>query len=181
MKKIVAVFGSARLAPETDLYRACYDIGAALARSGYITMTGGYDGIMAAASQGASEAGGEVYGITVEMLEAIGESRVNQWVTHEVNFPNLRERISHMIDHGIAYIVMPGGIGTLQEFVEVWQLMRLGDIPKKPIMLYGNFWDTTLETMLHSAFVSERDMRFLQHVYNPQDVLNHLATWYREE
>lgn len=181
MHNIVVVFGSARLSPESDLYRACYDIGAALARGGYITMTGGHHGIMAAASQGAAEAGGFVHGITVQGLEAVGESRVNQWVDHEVNYPNLRERISHMIDHGIAYIVMPGGIGTLQEFVEVWQMMRLGDIPRKPIMIYGDFWDTILESMLHSAYVSERDMRYLHRVNQPQDVMDVLATWYRKE
>src|SRR5215213_1776620 len=109
MSKTVAVFGSARVQPNTDEYEECYQVGRALARAEYITLTGGYSGVMEAASRGASEAGGVVHGATVESLERIGESRLNQWVGREYRYPTLRERINHLIDKSDAYVVMNGG------------------------------------------------------------------------
>jgi uncharacterized protein (TIGR00730 family) len=181
MSKTVAVFGSARVLPNTEVYEECYQVGRALARAGYITLTGGYSGVMEAASRGAAEAGGEVHGATVESLERIGESRLNKWVGREYRYPTLRERINHLIDKSDGYVVMNGGVGTLQEFVEVWQLMRLGDIPRKPLFIYGNFWNPVIRDMLAGGYTDEEDMSFLLLVETPQGVVDALAAWFSKE
>jgi uncharacterized protein (TIGR00730 family) len=181
MSKTIAVFGSARIVPDTGDYEECYQVGRALARAGYITLTGGYSGVMEAASRGAAEAGGEVHGATVETLERIGESRLNKWVGREYRYPTLRERINHLIDKSDGYVVMVGGIGTLQEFVEVWQLMRLGDIPRKPLFIYGDFWKPIIRDMLASGYTDAEDMAFLIEVETAQGIVDGLAAWFSKE
>lgn len=181
MSQIIAVFGSARPKEGSETYHMSYQVGRALAESNYITMTGGFAGVMEAASRGAAEAGGEAYGITVESLGLIGESQTNQWVTKEIRYPNLRERIQHLVHEAHAYVVMPGGIGTLQELVEVWQYMRLGDIPKKPLLIYGSFWSALIEQMLEEAFVNERDLGYVCKVDSPDAMIETLQTWFRKD
>ncbi|MCA9913080.1 MAG: LOG family protein [Anaerolineae bacterium] len=178
---IIAVFGSARVQPDDPVYMQSYEVGAALARAGYIVMTGGYAGLMAAASQGAAEAGGVVHGITVEKLEAIGESIPNQWLTEEFRYPNLRQRLDHLIDTADAYVTMPGGMGTAQEFIEVWQLMRLGDIAKHPLITYGDFWTPFIEQLLQSAYVSQRDVAYITNVQTTEDLTANLAEWFSKK
>lgn len=181
MKKIVAVFGSARVQPDSDVYVQSYEIGKALAQAGYVTMTGGYAGVMEAASRGANEANGEVQGITVESLEYIGESRVNQWVREEIRYATLPERVRHLVDKADAYIVMPGGLGTIQELVEVWQGMRLGDVPHRPLILYGNFWHPLIENLLGGGYISERDLRYVIETAKPKGIINALEDWFTRE
>jgi predicted Rossmann-fold nucleotide-binding protein len=76
---------------------------------------------------------------------------------------------------------MPGGIGTLQELVEVWQYMRLGDIPKKPLLIYGSFWSALIEQMLEEAFVNERDLGYVCKVDSPDAMIETLQTWFRKD
>ena len=181
MKKIIAVFGSARIHPNDAVYQQSYDIGRALALAGYITMTGGYNGVMEATSKGAQEAGGDVQGITVTSLEYIGESRTNQWVTEEIRYETLPERVKHLVDTADAYITMPGGIGTAQEIIEVWQQMRLGDLPEKPLYIYGDFWQPMIQNMLKDKYVNELDMHLLTQVNTPQEIIEALAIAFDEE
>lgn len=181
MAKIVAVFGSARVQVDSDMYTISYEVGKALAQAGYVIMTGGYAGVMEATSRGANEANGDVIGVTVDSLEYIGESRVNQWVTEEIRYPTLPERVRHLVDKADAYVVMPGGLGTTQELVEVWQGMRLGDVPERPLILYGDFWNAMIESMLQDAYVSERDMQHIIITYNTDDTVNALKNGFSQE
>jgi uncharacterized protein (TIGR00730 family) len=181
MSRIIAVFGSARPKEGDETYQMSYEVGSALAEASYITMTGGFAGVMEAASRGAKEAGGEAYGITVESLGLIGESQTNQWVTKEIRYPNFRERLQHLVNEAHAYVVMPGGIGTLQELIEVWQYMRIGDIPKKPILIYGDFWNGVIEQMLRKAFVGEKDTAYIRKVDSPEAMIDTLQSWFSED
>lgn len=181
MKKIVAVFGSARVLAESEVYEDSYQVGRALARAGYITMTGGYGGVMEAASRGAAEANGEVHGITVASLEYIGESRLNQWVGKEYRYSTLLERVKHLAQTADAYVAMPGGVGTAQELVEVWQLMRLGDLPEKPLFVFGEFWNPMIQSMLDNDFIDERDTKFIIEVDNAQAIIDAMTAWFDEE
>lgn len=181
MTKIIAVFGSARVQPDDDVYQQSYALGRALAHAGYITMTGGYAGVMEAASKGAKEADGQAQGITVASLEYIGESRTNQWVTEEIRYATLPERVKHLVDTADAYIVMPGGIGTAQEIIEVWQQMRLGDLPEKPLFIYGNFWKPMIQMMLDDAYINERDMRYIIEANNADSIIDALRIAFNEE
>jgi uncharacterized protein (TIGR00730 family) len=177
MSKVVAVFGSARLAAQDPLYEATRELGSMLAKHGYTVSTGGYDGVMAAASQGAHEAGGPVIGVTVTRLELQYERVPNQWITQEIRYETLRERLTHLVIHSDAYVIMPGGVGTLQEIAEVWQMFRLNEIPHRPFILYGRFWHPMFETMLQSGFVSTRDWESVYTVETPDEVIDILAHW----
>lgn len=177
MSKLVAVFGSARPDVTDPLYETTRALGYSLAKHGHTVVTGGYDGIMAAASQGASEAGGPVVGVTVTALELQYERVPNQWITQEIRYDTLRERLTHLVVHSDAYVIMPGGVGTLQEISEVWQMFRLNEIPLRPLILYGRFWQPMFETMLQSGFVSTKDWESVYTVETPDDVLNVLAHW----
>lgn len=181
MSQIVAVFGSARTNDGSEIYQMAYQVGRALAGANYITMTGGFGGVMEAASRGAVEAGGESHGITVESLGLVGETTTNQWVTKEICFSHLRDRIQHLVNAADAYVVMPGGIGTLQEFVEVWQFMRLGDIPRKPLLVYGEFWNGIIERMLEKGFVNGKDTGYVTNVGSPEALIATLQAWFSED
>lgn len=181
MSRIISVFGSARPKEGNETYQMSYEVGRALAEANFITMTGGFAGVMEAASRGAKEAGGEAYGITVESLGLIGELQVNQWVTKEVRYPHIRERIQHLVNESDAYVVMPGGIGTLQELIEVWQYMRLGDIPKKPILIYGDFWNVIIEQMLGKTFIDEKETIYIQQVDTLDAMIEALQSWFSED
>lgn len=178
---IIAVFGSARVQQDDPVYAQTMEVGAALAQAGYIVMTGGYAGVMEAASRGAAEVGGIVHGVTVDQLEAIGESVPNQWLTQEFRYPNLRARLDHLIDKADAYVTMPGGVGTAQEFIEVWQLMRLGDIAVHPLYTYGAFWTPFIDQLFQSAYVSQRDLDFITNVSSADELIAGLAEWFARE
>ena len=181
MTKIVAVFGSARVQPDNEVYKQSYAIGQALAEAGFITMTGGYAGVMEAASKGAIEAKGEAYGVTVASLEYIGESVVNPYVTKEIRYDTLHQRIAYIVDAADAYVVMPGGLGTGQELIEVWQGIRLGDLPEKPIIIYGNFWQPMIDIMLDGAYISPRDMQHIEIAHNAADTVSSIKNWFNKE
>lgn len=180
MSKLVAVFGSARLETHDPLYEATRALGSTLAKQGYGVMTGGYAGIMGAASQGAYEAGGEVVGVTVTALELQYERSPNPWLTQEIRYPTMRERLHHLVVHADAYVIMPGGVGTLQEIAEVWQMFRLNEIPLRPLILYGRFWHPMFETMLQSGFVSVHDWESVYTAETPEEVTSILAHWKTE-
>lgn len=172
--RVIAVFGSARVDPGDEVYEASAEVGQALARAGYTVMTGGYEGVMAAASRGAAEADGHVIGVTVRALELVRESRVNAWVHEEVKYDTLRERLHHLVDQADGYIVMPGGVGTLQELAEVWQLMRLRKAHHRPLICYGDFWLQLLEDLVASRYVGLEEKQFVDFVENTDEMLDSL-------
>jgi uncharacterized protein (TIGR00730 family) len=174
-------FGSARPKEGDETYQMSYEVGRALAEANFITMSGGFAGVMEAVSRGAAENGGEAYGITVESLGLIGESVANQWITKEVRYPNIRDRIQHLINEADAYVVMPGGIGTMQELVEVWQFMRIGDIPKRPILIYSDFWNGVIEQMQEKDFVNGKDTAYIIQVDTTVTLIEALNKWFKKE
>jgi uncharacterized protein (TIGR00730 family) len=180
MPPIVAVFGSARIENDDPIYADSEAVGRALGLAGYTVMTGGYDGVMDAASKGANQAGAHVIGVTVRDLEAYRETTVNQWVKEEVKYDTLRQRLHHLIDNADAYVVMPGGIGTLQEIIEVWQLMRIGHLERKPILCYGDFWHKLLNDMMVSPFVGKTDNELLEFVHDTDALLARLALFFAD-
>ncbi len=126
--KIISVFGSASPLPGSQAYQDAYAVGRLLAEAGYGVMTGGYAGTMAGASQGTSEAGGHVIGVTSAQIEAYRNIPPNQWVQEEVRQNLLRDRVLYLVMNNDGMIVLPGGIGTLSEMALAWSLMQVGDI-----------------------------------------------------
>jgi uncharacterized protein (TIGR00730 family) len=136
--KIVTIFGTGGARPGDSTFTLAYEMGTLLARAGFAIANGGYGGTMLAAAKGAAEAGGEVIGVT---CSAFKSSRANEHTTREIVTGSLDERLDTLIRLGQAYIVLPGGTGTLLELAKVWELKNKGFIEAdKPIILIGGFW-----------------------------------------
>lgn len=135
----VSVFGSARTPRTHPLYAQGVAVGAALARSGYATITGGGPGLMEAANKGAAEAGGVSLGLGIELPF---EEKLNRYVTLGINFRYFFVRKVMFLKYAQGFIVMPGGFGTLDELFEALTLVQTGKVTSFPIVLFGSdHWD----------------------------------------
>ena len=135
---IITIVGTGRAKPGDEIFTLAYEIGALLARADYTIANGGYGGTMLASAQGASQAGGEVIGVT---CSAFKSSKANEYITREVVTQSLDERLEKLVELGQAYVVLPGGTGTLLELAKVWELKNKGFLDvDRPIILVGRFW-----------------------------------------
>ncbi len=142
----VTVFGGSRPKPGEPAYQEALELGKLLGEAGYSVLTGGYIGTMEAVSQGASEAGGHVIGVTCEEIENWRRVGRNPWVQEEIRFPSLRERVLALIENCDAALALPGGAGTLAEISMMWNHLITAAIPPKPLILIGPGWKTTFDT-----------------------------------
>ncbi len=146
----VAIFGGAAAQPGESVYEETRRLGALLGRNDHTVLTGGYSGVMQAASQGCSEAGGHVIGITCAQIEKHRGAKANKWVAEENRFESLRERMYALIDSCDAAVVMPGGVGTMCELMVMWNEMILsGDTPR-PLIAVGAEWTATMAQFIDS-------------------------------
>jgi len=135
----VTVFGSARFKPAHPYYQLARAAGAELARAGFATLTGGGPGIMEAANRGAHETGGASYGLNILLPH---EQSANPYVDKSVAFRYFFTRKVCLVKYSCAFIVMPGGLGTLDELFEAATLIQCRKIGPFPIILMGaKFWD----------------------------------------
>jgi uncharacterized protein (TIGR00730 family) len=142
-EKIVSIFGTGRAGPGDSVCELAEEIGRLLSQAGFTIVNGGYGGTMLAAAKGAAEAGGEIIGVT---CSAFKSSRANKYVTREIVTGSLDERLDTLVKLGQAYIVLPGGTGTLLELAKVWELKNKGFLKaEKPIILLGGFWKPLVE------------------------------------
>lgn len=143
--KIITVFGTGKAQPEDSVFELAQDLGRLLAENGFTIANGGYGGTMLAAGKGAAEAGGKVIGVT---CRAFQRGKANEYVTEEVQTDTLAERLAKLIELGDAFLVLPGGTGTLLELADVWEHKNKG-FPNadKPIILVGAFWEPLLRMM----------------------------------
>jgi uncharacterized protein (TIGR00730 family) len=134
----VSVFGSARLPADSPYCTLSHELGARLARAGLAVIAGGGPGIMAAANQGAFEAGGTSIGLNIRLP---AEQKDNPYQTIDLTFEYFYSRKATFFMHSTAYIALPGGFGTLDELFEALTLIQTGKIPAGPIILMGSeFW-----------------------------------------
>jgi uncharacterized protein (TIGR00730 family) len=135
----VTVFGSARFPEGHEYYELTREVGRELARAGFVTITGGGPGLMEAANRGAHEAGGRSYGLSIVLPH---EQRTNPYLDASVEFEYFFVRKVMLVKYSCAYIVMPGGLGTLDEMFEAATLIQCGKIGPFPLLLLGTrFWD----------------------------------------
>jgi uncharacterized protein (TIGR00730 family) len=134
----VTVFGSARFKPSHVYYKLARAVGGELARAGFATLTGGGPGIMEAANRGAHEAGGTSYGLNIILPH---EQCENPYVDRSIEFHYFFTRKVMLVKYSCAFIVMPGGLGTLDELFEAATLVQCLKIGPFPIILMGaKFW-----------------------------------------
>ena len=179
--KTIAVFGSAQVQAGSVDYVAAERIGRDLARSGYAVMSGGYLGVMEAVSKGAQAAGGYVIGVTTDQIGQPFNIRPNGYLDEIVNFADLRDRLQYMVLRADGYLAMPGGIGTLHEIAETWELMRIGGIPQRPIVCYGPLWADLIGKLNASIYLSGGYQGMINFASASDEVLEHLAAAWRGE
>lgn len=169
----VSVFGSARTSREHPMYAEAVRLGAALAQAGYATITGGGPGIMEAANRGASEAGGVSVGLGIELPFEVG---LNKHVNLGINFRYFFVRKVMFLKYAQGFVVMPGGMGTLDELFEALTLVQTGKITSFPIILFGrDYWqglvDWLRQRMLADGYISEPDADLLHIVDDVEEAV----------
>ncbi len=166
----VTVFGSARFQEDDPYYALAREVGQALARAGFTVMTGGGPGIMEAANRGAREAGGRSLGCNIELP---AEQKPNPYLDKMVEFQHFYVRKVMLVKYSYAFVVMPGGFGTLDELFEVLVLIQTGKIKDFPVVLLGSeFWRPLLEqlrkTLLGHQTVDAKDLELFQLSDSPE-------------
>jgi uncharacterized protein (TIGR00730 family) len=138
LPRAVSVFGSARTPREHPHYKAGVAIGAALAEAGYAVITGGGPGAMEAANRGASEAGGLSVGLGIELPF---EQDLNEWVDVGIAFRYFFVRKTMFVKYAQAFVILPGGFGTLDELFEALTLVQTRKVTRFPVILFGSeYW-----------------------------------------
>jgi uncharacterized protein (TIGR00730 family) len=171
--KAVSVFGSARSRPGTPEYELGVEIARGLAEAGYAVITGGGPGIMEAANKGASMAGGVSVGLGIELPL---ESGLNDYVNVGVEFRYFFVRKTVFVKYSQAFVVLPGGYGTMDELFEALTLVATGKITRFPIVLVGSdYWSGMLswlrETMLADGKIHPEELDLLQVTDDPEEVV----------
>jgi len=175
----VAVFGSARTPPDDPEYRAAQETGALLARAGYSVITGGGPGIMEAANRGAFEAGGTSVGCNIELPH---EQKSNEYLTLSLKFKYFFVRKMMFVKYSDAFIIFPGGFGTLDELFEALTLIQTRKIHNFPVVLFGSeYWQEMLNwlrgPMLAEGKIVEEDFRRLHVTDSPSEVVEIVKTY----
>jgi uncharacterized protein (TIGR00730 family) len=169
----VSVFGSARSKPGTPEYELADEIASALVKAGYAIITGGGPGIMEAANKGAAEASGVSVGLGIELPL---ESGLNDYVNVGVEFRYFFVRKTVFIKYSQAFVVLPGGFGTMDELFEALTLVATGKITKFPIVLVGStYWSGLLDwlkaTMLADGKIGADELALLHIADTPAEVV----------
>lgn len=145
IKPSITIFGSARFAEDHRYYKAARKFGALISEMGFATMTGGGPGIMEAANRGAFENGGESIGCNIQLPF---EQKPNQYLTRTITFEHFFVRKVLLVKYSYAFIIMPGGFGTMDELFETLTLIQTKTITGFPVVLYGtDFFKPLLEYM----------------------------------
>jgi uncharacterized protein (TIGR00730 family) len=154
LPKAVSVFGSARTKPGTTDYELGERLGSALARAGYAVITGGGPGVMAAANKGATEAGGLSVGLGIELPF---EQRLNEWVDVGIDFRYFFARKTMFVKYARAFVVLPGGFGTMDELFEALTLVQTRKVTRFPVVLMGSwYWQGLLDWMRHTMYAEAK-------------------------
>jgi uncharacterized protein (TIGR00730 family) len=170
----VSIFGSARTKPDSEEYVLAERIGEALARAGYTVITGGGPGIMEAANRGAGSTGGVSVGLGIELPF---EQSLNDYVDIGIEFRYFFVRKTMFVKYSQAFVVLPGGFGTLDELFEAITLVQTGKITRFPIVLVGSdFWSGLLDwvknQMLPAGKISHEDLELVHVTDDPDEVVD---------
>ncbi len=169
----VSIFGSTRIKPGDEVYQKAEQIGKLLAENGFAVITGGGPGAMEAANKGAISAGGKSIGLNIELPL---EQKPNPYTNITLNFRYFFVRKVMFVKYAVAYIILPGGFGTMDELLESITLIQTKKIKPFPVILVGsNYWKGFLEwikeVVLKEGKISSADLDILQVIDEPGEII----------
>ncbi|MDD5729753.1 MAG: TIGR00730 family Rossman fold protein [Candidatus Omnitrophica bacterium] len=181
--KAVTIFGSSRLPPDNKYYKLGEEVAYLLAKEGFAIITGSGPGMMEAANKGAKRAKGHSVGLNIHLPS---EQKPNPYVDTLVEFDYFFVRKVMFVKYAKAFVIMPGGYGTLDEFTEAINLIQTERIPKFPVILFGKeYWKGMLEwfcdTVLADGCISKKDLDIFKVTDSPKEVVNIIKKFYRKK
>lgn len=178
LEPAISVFGSARTHPGEPDYEHAREVGRRLAEAGFVVITGGGPGAMEAANRGAKEAGGHSVGLGIELAH---EQGLNDWVDLGIDFRYFFVRKIMFVKYSQGFVVVPGGMGTLDELFEAITLVQTGKVTAFPVVLLGrDFWTPLLDwirdTLVTRGMIAEDDVDLLQLADTPEEAVELVLT-----
>jgi len=169
----VSVFGSTRIEPGDEVYQKAERIGQVLAENGFSVITGGGPGVMEAANKGAAAGGGKSIGLNIELPF---EQKPNPYANIRLTFRYFFVRKVMFVKYAMAYIILPGGFGTMDELLEAVTLIQTQKIKPFPVFLVGsNYWkgflDWIKKVVLKEGKISPADLQILQIIDEPKEIV----------
>lgn len=179
----VTIYGSARIKPGDRLYLQTAEIARRLGELGFCIITGGGPGVMEAANKGALQAGVTSVGLNIDLPQ---EQVANEYTTKAMTFKHFFIRKVMLVKYAVAFIIMPGGLGTLDELTEILTLMQTHKIKPFPVVLFnGTYWEGFLDwlrsSVLVNGFVSEEDFDPLRVCDHPGEVIEAVQRWHTKQ
>ena len=179
----VTIFGSARISPEDPIYAAAVEVGRLLGEAGFTIITGGGPGAMEAGNKGAKKAGAPSVGLNIELPF---EHHVNPYVDVEKDFRYFFVRKVMLVKYSRAFVIFPGGFGTMDELFEALTLIQTGKIRDFPVVLFGSdYWRGLIEwvraTMIADGKASDADLGLIALTDSPEEVLEIIVSSAREQ
>ncbi|MBM4432936.1 MAG: TIGR00730 family Rossman fold protein [Chloroflexi bacterium] len=176
----VSIYGSARIKEGDNLYAETEEIARRLGELGFSIVTGGGPGVMEAANRGAAKAGVTSVGLNIELPE---NQVCNVYATKSITFRHFFVRKVMLVKYASAFVIMPGGLGTLDELTEVLTLIQTHKIKPFPVVMYDSqYWKGFLgwlqSVVLARDFISEEDLDLLRVCDKPDDVAEIVQKWY---
>ena len=181
--KAVTIFGSARLKEDSETYKKTQELAAQLAKQGYTIVTGGGPGIMEAANRGAMDVDGRSVGLNIDLPH---EQAPNPYLTDSVDFKYFFVRKVMLVKYSTAFVIFPGGFGTLDELFEALTLIQTHKIKPFPVYLVGvEYWRGLLQwlqgTLLRNGTISEQDLHLFKVVDDVSTIPDEIEQYYRAE
>jgi len=182
IKKAVTIFGSARFKPDNKYYKLAVDTAYLMAKSGYSVITGAGPGIMEGANKGAMEANGDSVGLNILIPTA---QKPNKYVTRSVEFKYFFCRKVMFVKYAKAFIVFPGGFGTLDELFEGITLVQTERVDPLPVILVGSeYWKDMIKwiktTLLDNDAIEKKDLSIFSVADTPNEILAKIKEFYRK-
>lgn len=177
----ITVFGSARFEETHRYYKAARSIGRRITAMGFTTLTGGGPGIMEAANRGCYESGGHSVGCNIQLPF---EQKPNPYVHHSITFKHFFVRKVLLVKYSYAFVIMPGGFGTMDEFFETLTLVQTKTITQFPIVLFGKeyyqeLWDYLVK-MEERGTIHKEDLSLVLLTDDEDEAMHHIQTYIRK-
>lgn len=171
-RRRVAVFGSSEPRENDPLYDLAREVGANLAKAGFDVVTGGYGGVMEAASRGSVESGGGAHGV---LCSIFGGRTGNPYLTSHETTPDLFARTGRLIDHAAAFIVLDGKAGTLAELAFLWALQRAGCLDGRPVVVWSDAWGEVTDVLSRRGHLDRNELDATYRAAQPREAAETIA------